>query len=68
LVLIFSGAQCQDERQWTQIGKQEIPSKDQETLLCFMGDRPLALTAQRGCGVFWRSSKATQAWAQATYS
>ena len=47
---LFSGAKCQDNRQWAQTETQEAPSEHQETLFQCAGE--LAQVAQGGCGVF----------------
>jgi len=51
---LFSGSQCQDKRQWT----QGVSPEYQDTLLCCVGDGPLALITQR----LWRSPKAPWTW------
>ena len=38
---LFSGGQRQNNRQWAQMGRQEIPFKHQEAILCCAGDRTL---------------------------
>jgi len=48
---LFSGAQCQEKRQWAQSGTQEIPAKHQETLPYCADERALGHATQRGCGV-----------------
>lgn len=46
-----SGGQWPDKRQWTQSGRQEVPSDHQKVLLCIAGAGVLAQVAQRGCGL-----------------
>jgi len=48
---LFSGAQCQDWRQWAQPETQEVPFEHQETVFHCDGDRALAQVAQRDCVV-----------------
>lgn len=48
---LFSGADFQDKKQWTQDGTQEIPSEYQEALCC-AGDSALAKAAKRDPRVY----------------
>ena len=48
-----SGAQCQDERQWSQTETQEVSSEHQETLFYCEGNWALERVVQRACGIFY---------------
>ena len=48
---LFSGAQCQDKRQWAQTGAQEVPPKHQEALLLCHLHSTVAQVDQGGGGV-----------------
>lgn len=48
---LFSSAQWQDQRQWTQTETQEVPSEHQETLLYCDGNWALEQVAKKDCGV-----------------
>lgn len=50
---LFSGFQCQNERQLSQTWTQEIPSKHQEVLLSSADNGALAQIARRGYGVLF---------------
>lgn len=51
-LFFFSGAQCQDKKQWALTATQEILSKHQEALFLYVGDRALTQVVQRCCGIF----------------
>jgi len=42
---LFSGAQCQDQRQWAQTETQEVPSERQEMLFSGEGGQAMAQVA-----------------------
>lgn len=44
---LFSSAQCQEQRQWTQNGTWEVPSEHQETFVCHVDDQTLSQSAQK---------------------
>lgn len=45
---LSSGAQWQDQRQWEQQRKQEIPSEHKERLFHWKGERAMSQVAKKG--------------------
>lgn len=59
---LFSGAQCQDKGPWAHTGRQEVPSKHQEVLLCCTCDEVLAQGGQKVMESLWPFLTQKQTW------